>query len=939
MKKNIIFKVVLLLSVFLLFQGRLWSRAQQEDIIPPDPSVINGTLPNGLKYYIRKNDKPENRAELRLIIKAGSVLEDEDQRGLAHFTEHMMFNGTKDFPKNDLIDALEAMGMKFGPDINAYTSFDETVYQLFVRTDKTDQFETGIDILKQWLSEALLTEDEYEKERGVIYEEYRLGRGADARMFDKIFPVLFKGSKYAERLPIGSPEVILNAPVENLRRFYNDWYRPDLSGIIAVGDFDPGYVEKLIIKTFSSIKNPEDEKPRKYFSVPEHNDTLITVVTDPEAVNATVEIYTKFKQPEIRFRPDIKTAFTEQLYEIMANQRFIEITRKENPPFIYGYAFNTEYTRAVSLNGLVAASAEKETLKTLKALLTESERMQRYGFTEEELSRAKADMLKSFESYWKDRNNLESSSFTGTMVDSFLKNSVSPSIDWQWKAMQEIVPQITTEDIRNLLNKRLTDKNRVIIISGPQIPEITDISENQVMNIVNEVENSTIEPWLEKTVSGPLVKKEPAAGKIIKEKKIADTGITKWTLSNGATVIIKPTDFKDDEILFMAYAPGGASIAEDKDYISALLAVDAVTQSGLGNFSADNLTKALAGKNVSLDSYINEYSQGFSGSSTPGDLETLMQLIYLSQTSPRKDTEAWNSYITRLKEYLKNRSSDPRVKYQDLFWQTLYDNHFRSMPVTSEKLSGADLDYAYNFYKNRFSNASDFTYIFTGSVDPEKIKILAEKWIGGQPSSENKDNWIDRKLYYTDKTGRFSVKAGKEPLSIVSQIWYGNWDGSWQERYRIQSLCEALEIKLLRTIREESSGTYSISVYPSLELIPKPQYRINVQFSCAPERVDELTEKVKRDIELFRSQLPDDHFAHDVKESQIKSLDENITRNSWWLNQIFFAVKSSTNPQEMINRKKLYNSLTSETLNSTAKRYINYSKYIELILYPESYNN
>jgi len=930
------YRRLVFISVFLFVLTALLSARAQSDVIVNDPEVRAGVLPNGLHYYVRSNPKPADRAELRLVIRAGSVLEDEDQRGLAHFLEHMLFNGTESYPANELIDILESFGMEFGPDINAYTSFDQTVYQLTVSTDDEKQFALGLDVLKEWAFKAALTEEEFEKERGVVLEEWRGGRGADARMMDQEFPVLFAGSRYAERLPIGDVEIIQHAPVEALRRFYRDWYRPDLMAVIAVGDFNTDETVEMIRERFGGHPNPKDPRDRTEYSIPGHDETLVKVVTDPEATQTSAQIYTKYEAKISVYREDIKRDLAEQLFSVMFNQRMSEIARREDAPFLYGYGFTTSYTDKTSLSGLAAGVSEDSVLSGMEALISEAERVQTYGFLASELERAKRDVYSSFENYWKQRYDLESSTFVQPLINAFLKNDKYPSIDWQWDAVQELLPEVTIEDVAKVTDQLLSDKNRVILIDGPSVPVIDSITDEQILNVLNRVESSPVAQWEDLEISGPLVATAPEPGVVVSEEAVPGTGVDRWVLSNGAVVLLKKTDFKSDEILFQAYSKGGYSMMEDVDYISAQFAVDAVSQGGLGDFSADNLRKALAGKNVSLSPFMQESYEGFTGGAAPEDLETMLQLLYLNQTAPRRDVSAWNSLMTRTGEALKNRDSSPMVLYSDLLWETLYDDHFRSRPLTQEKLSRANFDKALEIFSDRFSNASDFTYIIVGDFDPEVLRPLVERWIGGLPAGKSGEDWIDRGMRNVKGVKDVSLNAGTEPLSVVTQVWTGDWNGSFTERYRLQSLASALQMQFIRSVREDSGGSYSVGVYPQLSLVPVRDYSFIIRFSCAPERVEELTSQIKSLVDEWREAPPEAKYAADVTASQQRGLSENLERNSWWLGQISFAVSTEINPDEMLERRALYDTLTPELLQETARRYLNDENYVQVVLYPEA---
>ena len=925
-----------LFSILLFVITSILSARAQSEIIPKDPEVLSGVLPNGLHYYVRPNAKPAGRAELRLVVRAGSVLEDEDQRGLAHFLEHMLFNGTERFPANELIDVLESFGMEFGPDINAYTSFDQTVYQLSVSSEKEEEFQLGLDVLEEWAFRASLTDEEFEKERGVVLEEWRGGRGADARMMDEEFPVLFKGSRYAERLPIGDVDIIQNAPVEALRRFYHDWYRPDLMAVIAVGDFDPEKTVEMIRERFGGHPNPENPRERTEYTIPDHDETLVKVVTDPEATQTSVQIYTKYEPEKMLYREDVKRDLAEQLFFEMFNQRMAEISRREDAPFLYGYGFSTSYTDKTSLSGLVAGVSEDSVLSGMEALIYEAERVQTYGFLDSELDRAKQDVSSYFENYWKQRNDLESATFVQPLVAAFLRGDSYPSIDWQWETVQELLPEITMDDVRKVSDQLLSDENRVIFVDGPSVPAIDSISDEQIFDVLNRVESSPLAQWEDTEISAPLVAEPPTPGNVVSEEPIPGTGVERWVLSNGAVVLLKKTDFKSDEILFQAFSRGGYSQVDDADYISAQFAVDAVNEGGLGDFSADQLRKALAGKNVSLSPYMQDEYEGFSGETTPGDLETMLQLLYLNQTAPREDESAWNALLLRVGEALKNRDSSPMVRYSDLLWETLYNDHFRSQPLTAEKLDEADLGKALEIFKERFSDASDFTYIFVGDLDPEVLKPLVERWIGGMPAGKSGEEWVDRGMRNVQGVKDVSLTAGSEPLSVVTQVWTGEWDGSFKQLYILQSLASALQMQFTRSIREDSGGSYSIAVIPQTRMAPVDDYRFIIRFSCAPDRVEELTSRVRSIVDDWRNAPPEERYAADVTASQQRSLSVNLERNSWWLGQITFAVSTDMNPNDMLDRRALYDSLSPELLQDAARRYLNDENYVQVVLYPES---
>lgn len=928
-------RFTLLTILFVVLTSVLFARAQSEDLIVNDPEVRSGVLANGLTYYVRANDQPAGTAELRLAIAAGSLQEDKDQLGLAHFLEHMLFNGTEKYPANQIIDVLESFGMDFGPDINAYTTFDRTMFRLTVKSDDESQFLTGLDILEQWAFKATLDKEQFEKERGVIQEEWRVGRGAQARLQDEIYPVLFQGSRYAQRQPIGDMDIVMNAPLEALTRFYKDWYRPDLMAVFAVGDFDPDKTVELIRERFGGHSNPKNPSVREEYPIPPHKETLVKVAHDPEATQTSVQLYVKYDPPETRFRPDVRQDLAQQLFFVMLNQRLKEISRREEAPFLYGYGFTNDYTKDTSLAGMAAAVSEEGVLDGLDALVAEAERVQRYGFLESELERAKRDVMSFFENYWEQRNDMDSADFLQPLIDNYFMGDSYPSVDWQWKAVQDLLPGISLEEVADVADVLLSDENRVVIVSGPSVPAITDLTDGDILEVLHRVEERPLDPWKDLALNGPLVADPPAPGHIVRRSLVPGTDIQDWKLSNGARVLVKKTDFRSDEILFRAISPGGSSRVDDENYISSQFASDAVDQGGLGEFSADNLRKVLAGKNVELNSFIQDTYEGFSGSTTPADLETLLQLLYLNQSDPRRDPVAWDALMNRTAESLKNRDSSPMTLYGDLLWETLYDGHERSRPLTLDRLDEADLDAAMEVFTQRFTGGGDFTYVFVGDIDTEELAPLVERWIGGLPAGNRGEGWMDRGMRNVKGVREVSLEAGTEPLSVVTQVWTGEWDGSFVERYRIQSLASALEMRLTRAIREDSGGTYSVSVFPHLNLRPNKDYRFFVQYSCDPERVEELSRMVKDVVTSWRSTTPDEKFAADVAASQKRSLDENLERNSWWIGQIVFAVAADADPEELMDRYALYDTLTPEVLSAAANRYLNDESYVEAVLYPE----
>ncbi|OQX28537.1 MAG: hypothetical protein B0D92_08380 [Spirochaeta sp. LUC14_002_19_P3] len=904
------------------------------EVILNDPTVYTGTLDNGLTYYVKANDTPANMAELRLAVKVGSIVEDDDQLGLAHLLEHMLFNGTEKYPGNELIEILESFGMEFGPDINAYTTFDETVYRLMVSTEDEEQFASGLDILREWAFHAVIDEEEYEKEKGVVYEEWRLGLGAFSRMLDEMYPVLFKDSRYADRLPIGDMEVVLNVPVSAIRRYYRDWYRPDLMAVIAVGDFDPQEVIGQIEALFGDQQNPDSPRPRQEYSIPRHDDTLVKVIFDKEAVHSEVTAYIKHDTRPLRYKEDYKQLIARELFHDMLAQRLNELEADKDAPFKNSENFSITYNSDISYIGLSASVEEGKQLKGLNALFTEVQRIKQHGFLPTELERAKVNQRNNVYTAWKQRNDRESDVYVSQYLDAFLTGEPYPSLDWEWPVIQEYLPLITLEDVMADIDILADSRNRVVIFTGPEGPVLTGIQEEDILQVLRDTENITLAAWEDKVLAEPLVQNVPQPGSIVERRSIPGTGITDIILSNGARVLYKVTDFKSEEVMFLAVSPGGDSKVEDERLISSMLATYYMQEAGIGNFSQTDLNKVLTGVNVFVETFIDTNFEGLQGNVTTEDLEYLFQLIYLSHTAPRHDDTAWELVYNNISDFVKNRENSPKVLFSDKLQKTLFNDHFRSQPLTMERLEGADSEEAYNIYKERFKEGGDFTYIFVGDINPEQLERYAEKWLASLPAPSAPEIWEDSNLRYFEGSPSVAVEAGTEPLSIVYQIWTGEWDGSYAENYRMKSLAAALNIKLNEVIREEYSGTYSIGVQSYTHYIPVNEYRFDISYSCDPNRVEELSARVKEIIAEWSSTAPEEKYAADIMAAQRRNYEQSLEQNDWWLQQISDAITIGIPAEELIAQKNLFDTLNPQTLQETAKRYFNDDRYLQAVLYP-----
>lgn len=906
------------------------------DEMPRDPALTVGTLNNGLTYYIRTNQRPENRAELRLVINAGSILETDEQRGLAHFLEHMLFNGTKSFEKQELIDYLESVGMRMGPDLNAYTSFDETVYMLQIPTDSTELVTTAFQIMREWATDALLEGDEIDKERGVVIEEWRGGRGAGARILDKQFPVLLHGSRYPERLPIGTVEVLESFEHETLRQFYRDWYRPDLMAVVAVGDFDPQAIEALIREKFSSMPAAANAPTRMVYDVPDHDETLISIVTDPEATSSSIRVVYKHDVEDDSTPQGYVARFTERLYNNMLNDRLSELTQDTDPPFIFGYSGLSEFARTKEFYNLGASPREDSYLRALETVLIEAERVKQHGFTESELNRMKIEMLRAMERAYNERDKTNSGRYASEYVRSFLTDEPTPGIAYEYALMQAVLPTITLADVNTLATKWIADDSRVITLSGPEKEGFELPTENEVLAVFDRVKAMSIEPYEENVSEAPLLAAEPTPGTIVNESYNEILDVTRLTLSNGVNVVLKPTDFKNDQILMSATSPGGLSLVADSIYTSASFASTLIGQSGYGEFGPIELQKKLAGKVAGVSPSISSLSESLNGSASPDDLETLFQLTHLAFTQPRADAIAYQSFITRLSAFLQNQNANPAVAFRDTLSLTMTQNHPRRLPLTQDDIDDVNLETAFAVYKERFANARDFTFYFVGNFDVEGIKPYLTTYLASLPILDHEETWQDEGVRPPSGVIKKAVYRGLEPQSQVQIIFSGESEWSQHTRRLVSAMGQVLNLKLREVLREDLGGTYGVGVNASQARTPYENYRVAIGFGCDPERVDELINTVFDQIEALKAGAPDASYLTKVREATTRRHETGLKENGTWLSSLQFYDQTGLDPNTILEgAKPFYDQLTPQMIQEAAQRYLDTENYVQVVLFPE----
>jgi len=906
--------------------------------LPSDPTVRKGRLDNGLTYYVRHNAAPESRAELWLVVNAGSLLEDKDQRGLAHFIEHMAFNGTRHFKHQQLVDYLESIGMKFGPDVNAYTSYDETVFLLQVPTDRPGGLDKGLQILEDWADGVAFDPKDVEQERGVVTEEWRLGRGAEGRLMDAEIPLLFAGSRYADRLPIGSLDVIANAPREALQRFYHDWYRPDLMAVIAVGDFDAQRVERTIRRRFSDLENPENPRPRTTYQIPDHDKTLFATFTDPELTVTSVSVYTKLPRPPEDTVGDYRRGLVEGLYHGMINDRLYEIGHRPDPPFLYAYSQTDSLVRTADLDQQEAGVTEGGVLPGLEALLTEIERVHRYGFTAGELERTKKRLLRAYERTWVQRENRSSGSYAAEYSRNFLEGEPIPGIAAEVEMARRYLPGITLDEVNALAQVRTKEANRVILLTGPKAAADSLPSEDDLLAVFQKVQSQPVAPYADTAPDGPLLSQAPTPGTIVSRDEIKKVGVTEWTLSNGVRVVLKPTDLRKDQVLLTGFSPGGHSLVPDADHLSGSYAAEVVSLGGLGDHDELALAKLMAGKVAQVSPFIDELEEGVHAAGSADDLETIFQLVHLALTAPRLDREAIRSYKDRIRPLLENRLADPEQVFVEEMYKHLTGDNPRRQPLTPERLDAIDPDKALAIYRDRFADASDFTFVVVGSFDLDAIEPLVTTYLGSLPSTGRKETWRDIGIQRPDKPEEVTVRKGIEPKAeawIVLGQPVATDRVSRTDRRAFSALAQALQIRLREVMREDLGAVYDVSVSAEIAWRPVGRATTSIRFGCAPDRAQDLVETVHREIERLRDGKIAPQTVAKVREILLRQHESDLEDNAFWLGALADAYRRGESPTSLLDFDDTVSRLSAEQLAATARRFVDWQTRVVGLLLPE----
>lgn len=900
--------------------------------LPLWPKVKKGTLANGLTYYILPHGKPENRVNLWLAVNAGSILEDESQRGLAHFLEHMAFNGTKRFKEQEIVHYLESIGMGFGADLNATTSFDETIYMLTVPADNAEYVSTALDILRDWASDVTLEPVEIEKERGVVLEEWRLGRGAFLRLFDKHSKALFNGSRYADRLPIGLPEVIRKAPREELVRFYRDWYRPDLMAVIAVGDIEPADIEAQIQAKFSDLQGPEKPRPRIRAEVPRADGTRVSVATDKELPTATITINNVFPhRPESTLR-DFRRIIVEQIYAHIINERLATLARRQEAPFSVAQVGVEGLVREIdvfSRNALVKSGRVED---ALRALLTEVLRVERHGVTQGELERARANLKRFYEQIAAGAETEEASDYTEEITRNFFEGEFMIGREAERDYTLKMLPTITLAELETLAKSFGGADNRVILISGPDGAPMP--TEARVREIIAEVERDEIAPWEDKAAVTALMAQPPTPGTIVKEAEIDAIGVTEWTLSNGARVLVKPTSFEKQQVSLLGTSPGGLAVASDKLYPHARFADDLAAIGGVAELDDDSLSKVLTGKQVSATASIDETTETIEASAGTSDLETMFQLVHLRMTAPRKDEDAFLVWKENLGEQLANRLRVPEVKFALEAQEVLYKSHPRRKAPAPADIAKVDLDKALAFYADRFGDASDFTFVVVGDVELAKLRPLVETYLASLPARGRKEQEKDSGVRRAAGVVKKKWALGSEPKAQVTMVFHGDEPWSRDKERDLYVLSQVVGMRLHEVLREDLGGVYGVNASGGLSRRPRQERAFVIQFGCAPEAVDKLVDAAFDEIEMVARVGADPDDLEKIKQQWLRERETQLATNEFWVRWLASSARYGDDPTIVLETSPMSARMTSANVKAAAKRFLSRKPYFQAVLLP-----
>jgi len=925
---------------FALIASSLLS-AQQMPQLPTDPTVRKGTLPNGLTYYIRHNELPKQRCEFHIAQRVGAVLEENDQNGLAHFLEHMCFNGTEHFPGKGIINYFESIGVNFGGNINAYTSLDQTVYRLSeVPTYREGIIDSALLVMHDWSCAVSLLPEEIDAERGVIREEWRTGRTAARRLWAREQAAMFPGTKYAIRDIIGDTAVINNFSYDALRAYYKKWYGPDNQAIVVVGDIDVDQIEQKIHALWDSVPARENRGERPYEIIPDNKEPHVGVLTDPEAQQTIVQIVFKQDVMPVEEKSTLigymKNLCDDILYRI-AEERLNEESLKSSTPFVGAMMAYTDLTPTKDGFYCYAIAKDGKATESFNALLYQIEKLRRYGVTDDELDRAKTSLMNDYEQEYNERNATENINYVEDYIDNFLNQTPIPGIETEMEFIKMVLPNIQSQMFNQMLTKYITNENAIVVVTGPEKEGVEMPSEVYLREQMANREKLEIAAPQRKKVDNQLVKKNPQASTIARYNTNTLLGTIEWILSNDVRVVIRPTQFKKDEILMSAFSWGGKSLLKQEQLVNAELAGDAVQFMGLGTFSMNDLQKALAGKTVGLQAQINENSESLEGNSSIKDLKTLLQLTYLAFTAPREDAEAFLTLKNIMNNQIQNKEQNAKAIFRDSI-KVMGSNHSpRTILWNAETVNQLNMKKTLKIYKERFKNAADFTFIFVGNIDPddEKTQKMICTYLGGLKTDPQRETWKDNDVRAPQGVVKNYFERAMQTTTASNRIQYTSYDIPYTltNELNVEIIGRILDRRYLESIREREGGSYGVGTYASIQALPVSKAFLLMQFDTDPDKQERLMQIIHKEVQTILDNGP---LAEDVKkdkESMLKDFKENLEKNDWWIEALEQYYKFGTNLVR--DYETTVNGISAESIQTTLQKLVGSGNMFEVVMLPK----
>lgn len=908
------------------------------DPVPVGPQVQVGHLDNGLTYYIQKNTRPEKRLELRLVVKAGSVLEDDDQRGLAHFVEHMAFNGSTHFKKHELISYLQSVGLKFGADLNAYTSFNETVYILPLPTDKREALEKGFLVLADWAGGVSFQNPDIDSERAIVLEELRLGKGAQDRMNKVLFPKIFSGSKYADRLPIGTEDNLKGFKFETVKRFYKDWYRPDLMAVVVVGDIEPTDAKALIQANFSQLQNPASERARTYPELTARTVSEAVVATDKEATNNVIQMLSPVMvdKPDLTLG-DVRQKTLELLFGMMLGQRMQELTQQANPPFVGGGSGLSVAAPGYRWFGATALLGRQGAEPAIAALVQENERARQFGFGPEELERSKKNLLRIYEQGVAELGKTNSDTYAAEYIRNFLLKESIPGIANELVYAQEMLPSISLAEVNAFARRVIPDKAaKLVVYAGTDNADSKTPKDAQLLAAVQQAEQTVVLAKVEKALATRFMSQLPKPGRIVAERRNDALDFTELELSNGVKVILKTTDFKNDEILLGAGRFGGQSLYPVADKYNAGYTTAFVNAMGMANFAPLELQKMLAGKVLNLSANLDAYKEWVGGNSSNADLESLLQLVHLKFGSTRRDADLFQSLVTRSRDASRSAMASPQAIYHDALQTTLYNGHPRVfLTQRPQDFEGLQLDRIQAIYDQRFASAKGFTFILVGSFKPELVKPLLATYLASLPVGDLPTQYVDLGIRPVTGVVKKEVRAGTEAKAMVSITFAGPATDSPEERMRVGAMVDVLNIKIVEVLREKLTLIYGGGIGGGLNDVPYPNYHLSMSLPCGPDNVDKVIAAAMGEIQKLQEAGPEAADLDKVKQNWLIGHRRSLRENGYWLDKLHQSVLYGRDLAKVLSYEKDVAALSLADVQAAAKRYLRQDNYVQVVLLPQ----